>query len=128
VDFRRDGTAWTLQHNFEPLLYKALQYDVARSALQTHGMSKGFFANSGAEANEGAIRGPQVSFLKYGEGRSKIVSPQQFLPRAYRHNPCRNGQQVFHNYFFPFTDVFVFAEPETPRKRLRRWTNRFAPS
>jgi len=71
---------------------------------------KCFFANSGAEANEGAIKIAR----KYGEinGESKrykiITLDQSFHGRTITALKA-TGQEAMHNYFGPFPDGFSYA-------------------
>ena len=75
-------------------------------------MSKVFFANSGAEANEGAIKlARKYSFDKYGVGRSAIISLTNSFHGRTLTTLSATGQSVFHNYFFPFVEGFRFVEP-----------------
>ena len=49
--------------------------DLAKMLCDRTGMKKVFFANSGAEANEGAIKfARKYSSDKYGDGRSTIIT------------------------------------------------------
>lgn len=51
---------------------------LAEKIIRTSSMSKVFFCNSGAEANEGAIKlARKYSFDKYGTGRSTILTFNQ---------------------------------------------------
>ncbi len=71
-----------------------------------------FFANSGAEANEGAIKtARKYSFDKYGEGRSDIVTLLGSFHGRTITTLSATGQEVYHNYFFPFTEGFVHTAP-----------------
>lgn len=72
---------------------------------------KVFFANSGAEANEGAIKlARKYSFDKYGEGRYKIVTLVNSFHGRTITTLKATGQDRFHNYFFPFTEGFDYVE------------------
>ena len=72
---------------------------------------KVFFANSGAEANEGAIKlARKYSFDKYGEGRSKIITLKNSFHGRTVTTLKATGQDKFHQYFFPFTEGFDYAE------------------
>lgn len=69
-----------------------------------------FFCNSGAEANEGAIKtARKYSYDKYGEGRSTIVTLKNSFHGRTITTLAATGQDVFHNYFFPFTDGFKYS-------------------
>lgn len=73
-------------------------------------MGKVFFANSGAEANEGMIKlARKYSFDKYGAGRHKIVTLVNSFHGRTVTTIAATGQDKFHNYFFPFTEGFSFA-------------------
>ncbi len=75
------------------------------------GMKRVFFANGGAEANEGAIKAARkYSFQKYGPGRSTIVTLKNSFHGRTVTTLSATGQDVFHNYFFPFTEGFEFCE------------------
>lgn len=92
------------------LYYTAPQVQLAELLCEKTGMKKVFFANSGAEANEGMIKAARkYSFDKYGEGRNKIVTLVNSFHGRTVTTLSATGQDVFHNYFFPFTDGFVFA-------------------
>lgn len=75
------------------------------------GMKKVFFSNSGAEANECAIKtARRYSFNKYGEGRSTIVTLKQSFHGRTVTTLAATGQDSFHTEFGPFTEGFVYAE------------------
>lgn len=84
---------------------------VAKKLVEkTHLNGKVFFANSGAEANEGAIKlTRKYSFDKYGEGRYKIVTLVNSFHGRTVTTLKATGQDRFHNYFFPFTEGFDYA-------------------
>ncbi len=70
-----------------------------------------FFANSGAEANEGAIKIAR----KYGEvegevKRYKIITLKHSFHGRTITALKATGQEKMHNYFGPFPDGFVYAE------------------
>ncbi len=69
-----------------------------------------FFANSGAEANEGAIKMAR----KYGEvegevKRYKIITLEHSFHGRTITALKATGQESMHNYFGPFPDGFVYA-------------------
>ena len=84
---------------------------VAKKLVEkTHLNGKVFFANSGAESNEGAIKlARKYSFDKYGEGRYKIVTLINSFHGRTVTTLKATGQDRFHNYFFPFTEGFDYA-------------------
>lgn len=85
--------------------------DLAKKLCELSGMSKVFFANSGAEANECAIKlARKYSFNKYGNGRGTILSLKQSFHGRTLATLTATGQDKFHNYFFPFPTGFNYVE------------------
>ncbi len=84
------------------------------------GMKKVFFSNSGAEANECAIKtARRYSFQKYGEGRSTIVTLKQSFHGRTVTTLAATGQDSFHTEFGPFTEGFVYAEANNTENAIR---------
>lgn len=84
---------------------------LAKALCERTGYSKVFFANSGAEANEGAIKlARKYSFDKYGAGRDKIITLVNSFHGRTVTTLAATAQDAFHNYFFPFTEGFVYAK------------------
>ncbi len=85
---------------------------LAKTLCMRTGMSKVFFGNSGAEANEGMIKlARKYSYDKYGEGRATIITLQDSFHGRTITTLNATGQDVFHKYFFPFTEGFRHAKP-----------------
>jgi acetylornithine/N-succinyldiaminopimelate aminotransferase len=102
--------ALKLQHTSN-LFYTEPGAELARELTARAGMSLVFFSNSGAEANEGAIKiARKYAFDKYGQGRSTIVTLVQSFHGRTITTLAATGQDTFHNYFFPFTEGFVHAK------------------
>jgi acetylornithine/N-succinyldiaminopimelate aminotransferase len=79
------------------------------------GMRKVFFGNSGAEANEGAIKiARKYSFEKYGPGRHTIVSLRDSFHGRTITALSVTGQEKFHRDFGPFTPGFTFVPRGDP--------------
>jgi acetylornithine/N-succinyldiaminopimelate aminotransferase len=98
-----------LQH-ISNLFYTEPGALLAAQLVKRSGQKKVFFSNSGAEANEGAIKlARKYSFDKYGTGRSTIVSLKQSFHGRTISTLAATGQEVFHNYFFPFTEGFKYT-------------------
>lgn len=92
------------------LFYSEPMIQVAEKLVTSSGMETVFFANSGAEANEGMIKlARKYSYDKYGEGRSKIVTLKQSFHGRTVTTLKATGQDKFHQYFFPFTEGFDYA-------------------
>ncbi|MHC3993945.1 acetylornithine/succinylornithine family transaminase [Thiomicrolovo sp. ZZH C-3] len=94
-------------------LYRiAPQVDCARRIVERSGYDmKCFFGNSGAEANEGAIKIAR----KYGEvdgqvKRYKIITLEHSFHGRTITALKATGQEAMHNYFGPFPDGFVYAK------------------
>lgn len=91
--------------------YTKVQADFAKELCKTTGYSKIFFGNSGAEANECAIKiARKYSFDKYGKGRHNIITLVNSFHGRTLCTLSATGQDVFHNYFFPFVDGFINVE------------------
>lgn len=83
---------------------------LAQALCERTGYEKVFFANSGAEANEGAIKtARKYSFDKYGKDRNKIITLINSFHGRTVTTLAATGQDVFHNYFYPFTEGFEYA-------------------
>lgn len=83
---------------------------LAQKICLASGYDKVFFANSGAEANEGAIKlARKYSFDKYGNGRSTIITFCSSFHGRTITTLAATGQDVFHNFFFPFTEGFKYS-------------------
>ena len=109
----------TLQH-ISNLYYTEPCSKVAKLLCERTGMKKVFFSNSGAESNEGAIKcARKYSFEKYGEDRSKIVTLQNSFHGRTVTTLAATGQDVFHNYFYPFTEGFVHT-PANDKEALEK--------
>ena len=92
------------------LYYTEPMVQAAKKLVDATGMGKIFFANSGAEANEGMIKlARKYSFDKYGEGRNKIITLKQSFHGRTVTTLKATGQDKFHQYFFPFTEGFDYA-------------------
>ncbi len=88
------------------------QARLAKSLVTKSGFdARCFFANSGAEANEGAIKIAR----KYGEEggepkRYKVITLKHSFHGRTISTLKATGQESMHNYFGPFPDGFVYAD------------------
>lgn len=90
--------------------YTKVQADFAKALCETAGYTDMFFGNSGAEANECAIKiARKYSFDKYGKGRHKILTLVNSFHGRTLCTLSATGQDVFHNYFFPFVEGFDYV-------------------
>ena len=100
-----------LQHASN-LYYTEPDVKLAKLLCESTGYRKALFCNSGAEANECAIKlARKYSFDKYGKdaNRNKILCLKNSFHGRTVTTLSATGQDVFHNYYFPFTEGFEFA-------------------
>lgn len=84
---------------------------LARTLCERTGMKKVFFSNSGAEANECAIKVARkyAAEKKGAEYNTIITLINSFHGRTVT-TLAATGQEVFHKDFLPLTEGFVYAE------------------
>lgn len=100
-----------LQHASN-LYYTRPQAELAELLCRRTGAKKVFFSNSGAEANECAIKAARkYSYDKYGEGRYEIVTLKNSFHGRTMATLSATGQDAMHKYFMPFLPGFSYAEP-----------------
>ncbi|MEI3306620.1 MAG: acetylornithine/succinylornithine family transaminase [Dysosmobacter sp.] len=93
------------------LFYTEPAARLAEILCKRTGESCVFFANGGGEANEGMIKlARKYSFDKYGKGRATIITLNNSFHGRTITTLMATGQEVFHNYFFPFTEGFRYAD------------------
>ena len=98
-----------LQH-ISNLYYTEPCAQLAEALCAKTGMKKVFFANSGAEANEGMIKfARKYSFDQYGEGRKTIITLTDSFHGRTVTTLAATGQAEFHTVFGPFTEGFVYC-------------------
>ncbi|WP_066890911.1 aspartate aminotransferase family protein [Clostridium nigeriense] len=104
------NAACTLQHTSNIFLNQTT-LALAKKLTALANMDKVFLCNSGAEANEGAIKlARKYSFVKYGENRNKILTLKQSFHGRTLATLTATGQDKFHNYYFPFPEGFDYFE------------------
>ena len=92
------------------LFYTETPAKLAQILCKRTGMSCVFYANGGGEANEGMIKlARKYSFDKYGEGRATIITLKNSFHGRTITTLKATGQDVFHQFFFPFTEGFRYA-------------------
>ena len=99
-----------LQHTSN-LYYSEPCAKLAEALCKRTGMKKVFFSNSGAEANECAIKVAR----KYGEANkgaeyTTIITLKNSFHGRTLTTLAATGQDAFHKDFLPLTDGFVYAE------------------
>lgn len=84
---------------------------LAEKLCNLTGYKKVFFANSGAEANECAIKtARKYSYDKYGEDRNEIISLTNSFHGRTIATLSLTGQDVFHQDFMPFLSGFKYVD------------------
>lgn len=95
------------------LYYSEPSAKLAEMLCEKTGMKKVFFSNSGAEANECAIKAARrYAFNKYGDGHSTIITLKNSFHGRTITTLSATGQEHYHEEFTPFTEGFVYAEPD----------------
>ncbi len=103
--------ASTIQH-LSNLYYSPVQTEAAAELCKISGMSKVFFANSGAEANECAIKlARKYGLERLGPGCAEIVTLKNSFHGRTVTTLAATGQDEFHRSFAPLTVGFSYAEP-----------------
>lgn len=100
----------SLQH-MSNLYYTEPCAELAQMLCQRTGMDKVFFSNSGAEANECAIKAARKYAAEHrgAEYYNIITLKNSFHGRTVT-TLAATGQDVFHHDFLPLTDGFLYAE------------------
>ncbi len=85
---------------------------LAKMLCERTGMKKVFFGNSGAEANECAIKvARRYAFDKYGdESHSTIITLKNSFHGRTIATLTATGQDGYHTHFGPFVEGFVYAD------------------
>ena len=92
------------------LYYTAPDGKLAKRLCRRTGMDQVFFGNSGAEANEGAIKcARKYSTVTYGPARSKVLTLVNSFHGRTLATLKATGQEVFHKDFGPFPENFDYV-------------------
>lgn len=92
------------------LFYNDMQIKAAELIVQNSFGDKVFFCNSGAEANEAAIKlARRYSYKKYGKGRFKIITMENSFHGRTIATLSATGQRKFHEGFEPLVDGFTYV-------------------
>ena len=105
------GQAGKLVHTSN-LFFQKEQLDLARELLSTCGLDKAFFCNSGAEANEGAIKTVRRYMRTVRENnRFEIITLKNSFHGRTMATLSATGQEKIKQGFDPLLPGFVHAEP-----------------
>lgn len=90
------------------LFYSSPCADLAEVLCRRTGLKKAFFSNSGAEANECAIKAARgYAAQKWGKDRYTIITLNNSFHGRTITTLAATGQEVFHKDFTPLTPGFV---------------------
>lgn len=93
------------------LFYAEPYAKLAQKLCTRTGMANVMFANSGAEGNEAMIKlARKYSYDKYGKGRGTVITLHNSFHGRTITTLAATGQDKFHDYFFPFTEGFRYAD------------------
>ena len=100
----------TLQHTSN-LYYSSPDTELAKMLCEKTGLKKVFFSNSGAEANECAIKvARKYAADKKGADCNTIITLKNSFHGRTITTLAATGQDVFHTDFLPLTGGFVYCE------------------
>ena len=99
-----------IQHTSN-LYYTKPDTELAEMLCTRTGMKKVFFSNSGAEANECAIKvARKYAAEKKGAEYNTIITLKNSFHGRTVTTLAATGQEIFHKDFLPLTEGFVYAE------------------
>lgn len=99
-----------IQHTSN-LYYTEPAVELAKTLCERTGMKKVFFSNSGAEANECAIKtARKYASEKKGKAYYNIITLKNSFHGRTVTTLAATGQDVFHKDFLPLTEGFCYAE------------------
>lgn len=91
--------------------YIEAQARLAQRLVQNSAADKVFFANSGAEANEGAFKLAKIYFYKQGKEKYEIISLQKSFHGRTLATVAATGQEKYQKPYRPLTPGFIQVEP-----------------
>ncbi|HIU61206.1 MAG TPA: aspartate aminotransferase family protein [Candidatus Coproplasma excrementigallinarum] len=95
------------------LYYTEPAADLAKLLCGRTGAKKVFFGNSGAEANECAIKAARkYGEINYGPSRKEIITLKNSFHGRTLATLAATGQDGFHKYYGPFPAGFVYADAD----------------
>lgn len=93
------------------LYYNGAVAEYAEKLCKKTGFDRVFLCNSGAEANECAIKlARKYSFDKYGENRYNIITLVNSFHGRTMATITATGQEHYHKFFDPFVQGFKYVE------------------
>lgn len=93
------------------LYYNSTVAKFAKMLCEKTGFAKAFLCNSGAEANECAIKlARKYSYDKYGENRYNIITLVNSFHGRTMATITATGQEHYHKFFDPFVQGFKYVD------------------
>ncbi len=93
------------------LYWNKPQVELAEKLVTASGLGKAFFCNSGAEANEAAIKLARKYFYRHNQaGRHQIIAFKNSFHGRTMGALAATGQDKYHEGFNPLLDGFLYAD------------------
>lgn len=122
-----EGWIKAVEAQLEKLQHSSNLYFTSPGALLAEALSartgckKVFFCNSGAEANEAAIKtARKYSFDKYGAGRHNVITLKKSFHGRTMATLTATAQESMHDFFFPFNAGFIYCEKDMDEIRAQK--------
>lgn len=126
LDFLAGIAVNVLGHNYKPLVeaisnqaakvihvsnlyYTEPQAKAAEKLVKLSGLDRAFFANSGAEANEGAIKIARKFAKKFSEDKTQIITAHDSFHGRTLATLTATGQPKYHKGFEPLPEGFDYV-------------------
>lgn len=126
IDFLGGIAVNVLGHNYKPLVdaisaqaaklihisnlyYTQPQADAAAKLVELSGLDRAFFGNSGAEANEGAIKTARKYTHQFDPNKSRIISAHDSFHGRTLATLTATGQPKYHKGFEPLPEGFDYV-------------------
>lgn len=93
------------------LYYIKSQSELAEKLAESSCMDKVFFANSGAEANEGAFKLAKIYYYKKGIDKTEIISLDHSFHGRTLATVAATGQEKYQKPYRPLTPGFIQVKP-----------------
>lgn len=95
------------------LYYIENQARLAKKLVENSCADRVFFANSGAEANEGAFKLAKIYFYKKGLDKTEIISLDKSFHGRTLATVAATGQEKYQKPYRPLTPGFIQVEPNS---------------
>ncbi len=93
------------------LYYIENQAKLACKLVENTCADRAFFANSGAEANEGAIKLAKIYFYKQGKEKYEVISLDHSFHGRTLATVAATGNEKYQKPYYPLTPGFIQVEP-----------------